>query len=199
MYIYACDVGSIKRNNFGWASSHSGSRGSKDIAALVKSVVTDFSSGTKVSMGFECPLFIPCPTRLEDIGSARVGERNRAYTSSPAACATVTGLSELAWILKKIHEECPEARATTRWSEFIEGNSQLFIWEAFISGVDKGADHIEDASLAVRAFEKFLKADDRASLVTCDRPASFAGMLILWAEMSDDVTLLRDPCIVLKA
>jgi hypothetical protein len=98
-----------------------------------------------------------------------------------------------------IESNLREARATTRWDEFVEGDSQLFIWEAFISGTDKGVDHIEDAMIAVRAFEKNLKALNSASCVTCENPASFAGMLILWAGLSDDITLLGDACIVLKA
>lgn len=199
MRIYACDVGSIKRGNFGWASSRGGSRGSTDIEDLVSHVAKDLNEGVKVALGFECPLFIPCPERAEGIGRARVGDGNRAYTSNPAACATVIGLSELAWVLSRIHENCPDVRATTRWNELNRGDSELFIWEAFISGTDKGADHIEDAELAVRAFEKNLESLDDASCVTCENPASFAGMFILWAGLSGDITLLGDACIVLKA
>ena len=164
----------------------------------MSSVAKDLNEGVKVALGFECPLFIPCPDRAEEIGRARVGDGNRAYSSSPAACATITGLSELAWVLSRVHERCPDARATTRWNEFNEGDSELFIWEAFISGADKGMGHIEDALIAVKAFEKRLQAIDGASVVSCKNPVSFAGMLILWAGMSDDLTLLGDSCLVLK-
>ena len=196
--IYACDVGSIARNKFAWTSSTRGEAGSGDIEELVEEVVGDIKANQQIAIGFECPLFIPCPEFSEDVGKARSGDGDRAYTASVGASAAMTGLSQVAWILCAVHARCPEAEATTSWQTFIDNNVDLFIWEAFVTGKDKAADHIHDAYVAMKAFQKNIERIEEASCVSCPNPVSLAGAMILWSGMSDDLNLLHIPCITLR-
>jgi hypothetical protein len=196
--VYACDVGSIARRRFAWTSSRRGEDGSREIGELVDEVVENLNSGNKAAIGFECPLFIPCASLSKDVGKARVGDGNRAYTAAPGACAAMTGLSEMAWVLNEIHKRMPGEKATTSWKAFLGGEANVFVWEAFVSGKKELTDHIQDACQAVMSFQEHQDNLEQASCVSCENPLSFAGAIILWSEMSDDTRLLRTPCIVIK-
>jgi hypothetical protein len=198
MIVYACDVGSIARKRFGWTSSTRGAKGSRDIEELVDEVVKDVKAGNRIAIGFECPLFIPVTVSSKDVGKARVGDGDKAYTAAPGACAAMTGLSELAWVLHEIHEKMPDVKATTSWTAFLGGEASVFVWEAFVSGKKELTDHIRDAFLAVRAFQENQDNLEQASCVSCENPLSFAGAIILWAGMSDDLSLLKTPCVVIR-
>ena len=198
MIVYVCDVGSIAKRNFAWTSSARGKRGSIDINELVAEITRDIRSRNKIAIGFECPLFIPCPVASSDIGKARDCDGNKAYTSSVGASVAMTGLSQVAWILNEIHKKCPNVKATTSWRAFTKGEADILIWEAFVTGDSKGADHIQDAYIAMKAFQLNQEAKERGIVDSCSNTMSFAGALILWSGMASDLSLLRQPCIVIK-
>src|SRR5688572_27124533 len=123
--VYACDVGSVAQGNFWWCSSHEGREPSSDLRAFSEALVTDLRSGMPVALGVECPLFIPCPSDLADIGRARRGEcgretGNKPYNAPAGACAVMTGLPALGWVLREVKKACPSASATTNVNEFQE-------------------------------------------------------------------------------
>jgi hypothetical protein len=197
--IYAVDVGSIKRKRFAWAR-HGGKSGT-DIKALADCIVKDLKEGKRVALGVECPLFVPCPEDPHALGMARLGEGNRSFTASPGACAAVTGMTQLAWILRYVKEHCRNVRGTTCWCEFVESeNSRLYVWEAFVSGKSKGKDHSDDAKAAVKAFKRVMKNDSKGpdSAVTAEGSFSIAEALLLWAGLSGGRKALNRPCVVVK-
>lgn len=196
--IYACDVGSIAGGNFAWTSSARGKRGSIDINELVAEITRDIRSGGKIAIGFECPLFIPCPVASSDIGKARDCDGNKAYTSSVGASVAMTGLSQVAWILNEIHKTCPNTKAATSQHEFLNGEADILVWEAFVTGESKGKDHVQDAYIAMRAFQLNQEAEGKGTGDSSPNPMSFAGAIILWSGMASDPSLLRTPCIVIK-
>jgi hypothetical protein len=101
-------------------------------------------------------------------------------------------------VLREVRRQVPALKATTRWDEFGAGECRLLLWEAFVSGSEKGAGHHEDAVFALRAFEKSLDRMPDASRIGGEAPISLAGTLILWAGLSDDLKLLHSPCIALR-
>jgi len=74
----------------------------------------------------------------------------------------------------------------------------VFVWEAFVSGKKERTDHIEDAYQALTAFQENQDNLEQASCVSCENPLSFAGAIILWSGMSDDFSLLKMPCVVIR-
>lgn len=59
--VLVLDVGSLV--NIGWWRSLGDEcgRGGRDLDDFVSAVVADLDAGRRVALGFESPLFIPCP------------------------------------------------------------------------------------------------------------------------------------------
>lgn len=201
--VYVTDAGSVSKGNFHWVSSNRPEGESNDITALVAALCEDIRNAKRVALGFECPLFVPCPGDHTLLGVARPGETDPAFSSRPfnagaGASVALTGLQAHCWVLREVRSGFPAVRATTRWAEFLAGTCQLFLWEAFVSGSEKGERHHEDAVLALRAFEMSLDRMATASRIGGESPVSLAGAAILWAGLSSDLTLLHSPCVVLR-
>ena len=74
--IYAADIGSIKSNNSAWARLTCNpykNDTDNSIHNLVQAVDRDLAQDNKVSIGFECPLFINLPSNPVMLTSARTG------------------------------------------------------------------------------------------------------------------------------
>lgn len=157
-------------------------------------------------MGLECVLFVPCTLDFNRLGKARLGDctpetGQKAFSASAAACATMTGLPALGWLLREIQSRASGARGTTRWEDFRLGRASVLLWEAFVSGKEKAKppSHHGDALLALQAFEHAARSGGvPASRVSCEGPMSLAAAAILWAGLSDDLTLLHHPALVLR-
>ena len=101
--IYCADIGSIRRGNFGWAvldgdHQHHG----EAIGGLVDDVVANLAAGTKVALGFECPLWVPVSGEPSDLAAGRAVDGNRSWSAAAGTCALAAGLTETAWILKQM-------------------------------------------------------------------------------------------------
>lgn len=110
----------------------------------------------------------------------------------------MTGLVELCWTLRHVRETRPETTGTLVWDEVMAGRSDIFLWEAFISGKEKAASHAWDAALGVRAFLANLLNPVAASSVTAESPLSVAGAALLWSGLASDTSLLHRPVPVLR-
>lgn len=180
--IFAVDVGSPKA--FAWVSD--GGLKGKDGTGLVDAINSAFMTSRRVALGFECPLFIPVPRHWADIGKARLGEKNRPWSAGAGATVTTYGLHEVAWILARLRETgntepsiffSPEA-----W--LLSDLPGLLLWEAFVTGADKGKSHADDARRACRAFEQLLtrRSWNEARLVTVGSGAQSLNLAALAAE-----------------
>jgi hypothetical protein len=153
--IFAVDVGNPK--NFAWASN--GGLQGEDGDGLASAITSEFITGRRVALGFECPLFIPVPHHWADIGKARVGEGDRSWSAGAGATVTTYGLHEVAWILAHLREagnaKKPIFFSPEAWLSSTEPG--LLLWEAFVTGAGKGRDHNDDAQRACRAFLQLMK------------------------------------------
>jgi hypothetical protein len=180
--IFAVDVGSPK--NFAWVCD-AGLQG-KDGDTLTAAITKSFATGQRIALGFECPLFIPVPRHWDGIGKARVGEGNRSWSAGGGATVTTYGLHEVAWILARLREtgnaKVPIFFSPEAW--LLSNEPGLLLWEAFVTGSDKGRDHVDDAQRACRAFLQLMKrkAWDEASQVTVGSEAQSLNLAALAAE-----------------
>jgi hypothetical protein len=203
--IYCADIGSVPNARFGWArtdpsdatlESH---RGGTEIVDLVSAVTEDLDQGTMVSLGFECPLFVPVPEHPLRLGMARPGEGNRSWSAGAGAGALATGLVEVPWLLSELRRRRPHTPVYLDWSEFVRADAGLFLWEAFVTDRAKAATHVDDAAVAVAAFRDALPDPMTANAVEGERPLSLLGAALVWSGWSDDPELLRAVCLVIKA
>jgi len=202
--VYCADIGSIKKKNFGWCRAELGESNSFSIGIIIEDfavgIAKDLSEGYKVAVGFECPLFLPIPDDPIFLTSARKGEGDRAWSAGAGCGALATGLTETVWILSRIMELTEiEIKVTLKWDEFMVENFNLFIWEAFVSKGSKSTTHTGDAEVAVKTFIKNYPNIVQANAVIAENPYNLVAAAILRAGLGDDIGMLSESCIVIKA
>lgn len=203
MTICCADIGSVAAGNFGWAGlsgepDREESHGS-GIAELAEFVASSLAAEEKVSLGFECPLWIPVADEPCALTRKRTGEGGRPWSAAAGACSLATGLTEVAWILGRIRQQSEDIEAFLDWSRFQRSQSGLFIWEAFVTGSAKAGSHESDAMAAVNAFRLALPDPEQKNAVKPDAPTrSLIGGALLWAGWSTDMQLLRTPSVVIR-
>ena len=202
--IYCADIGSVAKNRFGWARGLSTDSGldltsGPDIMDLVGAVAEDLKAGIPVALGFECPLFVPIRDDPVRLTAGRTGDGSRPWSAGAGAAVLATGLTETVWILREIHRRVDNPPpAFLIWSDFLQTERGLFLWEAFVSGAAKGDTHIDDATIAIQAFHSALPHVEAANAVHESEVHSLIGAALLRAGWSDDLSLLSKPCVVIK-
>lgn len=199
--IFCADIGSIKRKKFGWASKlannscHSGST----IEDFARDIAIEINNGVKVSIGFECPLFVPVRNIPQEINSSRIGEGNRSWSASAGACSMATGLVEVIWVMNQLNKLLHfTPKIQFDWDEFLISDS-IFIWEAFVTASAKGNSHIDDAVMAVNCFEKALPNPFLKNAIQKEEIFSIVGAAALRTGWSHNLNDLSKQCLVIKA
>ena len=199
--IFCADIGSVKRKKFGWASKlannnvHSGS----EIEDFARYIAVEINSGVKVTIGFECPLFVPIREIPQEINSSRIGEGNRSWSASAGACSMATGLVEVIWVMNQLNNLLNfNPKIQFNWDDFLISDS-IFIWEAFVTASAKGNSHIDDAKMAINCFEKALPNPFLANAIQKEEIFSIVGAAALRTGWSSDLKDLSKQCLVIKA
>ena len=203
LVIYCADIGSVAKGNFGWARLDYEETPicevGQDIRDFADRIADDLNTSHPVALGFECPLFIPVSDDPKLLTSARVGEGNRAWSAGAGAGSLATGLSETVWILTQIQRKIlTELPIHFTWSPFKKSNTGLFLWEAFVTGKSKTDTHIGDAELAVNQFYKYLRDPEAHNAIKSSNVRSLIGAALLQSRLTDDLSLLNKPCLVIR-
>jgi hypothetical protein len=204
LVIWCADIGSIKKKNFGWCRTELGKKDSFSIGISIEEfaigIAKDLSNGYKVAVGFECPLFLPITNDPIFLTSARKGEADRAWSAGAGCSVLATGLTETTWILSRVKEFVKkEIKVTLSWDRFMEENFNLFIWEAFVSKGSKSTSHTGDAELAIKTFAYEYPNIVQANAVTAENPYNLVAAALLRTGISNDIGMLSEACIVIKA
>ncbi len=170
------------------------------IQSLVDAINFDTSQNNKVCLGFECPLFINLPSNPVMLTSARVGEGSRAWSAGAGSGSLTTGLAEVLWVLHELKQKSiGSILATFEISDLLDENSNLLIWEAFVTYKSKGNSHCEDSIIAAQKFFEKLNSGIMQPDVTVERPYSLAGAALLYSGITNNIEILKKQCIVVKA
>lgn len=199
--IVCVDVGSVPKGKFGWwSNAHSTSFGNRP-SELSSHVAGELMNGRSVALGFECPLFVPVAADEMQLGSARPGEKDRAWSAIAGAGSLTTGLAQLTWVLRAVLAELEHpVPAFLDWSSFQAAPVGLFLWEAFVTGSAKTVSHVDDARAGAEAFINALPSVSTANAIDCSGEVhSLAGAALLRTGWSEDLALLRKPCTVIRA
>jgi hypothetical protein len=199
--VWAVDVGSVRQNRLGWCRIRGEERATgHDIRWLVEGVSSDLTRGLSVALGFECPLFVPVPDDPLFLTSARPGEGARSWSAGAGAGALATGLTECVWILEQVRSLSTRSIAPTLdWARFLAGQADLFLWEAFVTGVAKSLSHHGDAEIAAMSFRQAFPHIAEANAVTAANPYSLIGAALLRSGLSTDLSVLSTPCVVIRS
>lgn len=203
--VFVADAGSASKGNFHWVCSASIDEASDSVEQLATNIVIQLAEGRKVALGYEAPLFVPLPLTHEKLGKARDGEctpetGNRPFNAGAGASLFATGIQSLVWVLNRVKSLRSVTTACTSLAQFRSGVAEMLVWEAFVSGTEKAVppSHVGDAKLAVLAFEAAMQNTRASSAIREESVFSLAGAAILRAGLSDDLTLLQQPCLVLR-
>lgn len=200
--MFCADVGSIKKNRFGWAAALSDGKelGGTGIEEFALTIANGIKAGKKVSIGFECPLFVPVRSDPQRVNSARNGEGNRSWSAGAGTAALATGLVEVLWVMNRINTLLRKTpKATVKWTEFTTTDDSVFLWEAFVTSTSKGNGHSDDARIAVNKFKSVLPDPSMANAIKEDEVLSLVGAAALRAGWSTDVGAISEPCLVIRA
>jgi hypothetical protein len=208
LVIYCADVGSVRTGSFAWARDPAipaelESREQTSIDDLCFSVAHDLNAGRAVALGFEAPLFVPVPVSSTDLGRARDGEGNRAWSAGAGAGVLATGLAQTAWVLRNLREACPTQALSATWDGFSQAGEGLLIWEAFVSGNAKPTSEAEtshkaDAAAAVTAFRDSLPNPPERSVITTSDPFSLIGAAAIWSGWISDLSFLHEASVAIR-
>jgi len=88
---------------------------------------------------------------------------------------------------------------TLDWGQFLAGRANLFLWEAFVTGLAKGLSHHGDAEIAAMSFCAEFPHIAEANSVTAENPYSLIGAALLRSGLTTDLSVLSTPCIVIKS
>lgn len=201
--VWVADIGSIKKKQFGWCSSDSANNTKAigaDIMDFVHGIAKDLSEGKRISLGFECPLFVPVTNNPVELSSARKGEGNRAWSAGAGSGVLALGLSETVWVFEQIKKlSKTEIVPTFDWSEFSSGYGNLFVWEAFVTGKAKDLTHHGDAQVAANSFWSKYPDISQSNSVQAENPFSLVGAALLRSGLTKDLDFLLTPVVVIKS
>ena len=199
--VFCADVGSIKQNKFGWAASYpDGTNPSgSSIEEFAKRISEQIQASKKVAIGFECPLFVPVRTDPVSVNSARNGEGNRSWSAGAGTGALATGLVEVLWVMNAVSRILGKSpKASFSWLDFMRTNS-VFLWEAFVTSEAKGSGHAHDAKIAVSHFNKSMPNPEGNNAIQEPEVFSLIGAAALRAGWANNVNVLSEQCLVIKA
>lgn len=199
--LFCADIGSIKRKQFGWACMiPSGEEiTGTSIEEFAAQIAKQYESEAKVAVGFECPLFVPARKNSVEVNSARNGEGNRSWSAGAGTAALATGLVEVLWVMNEVSRLLGKSpTAAFKWSTFLETKS-ILLWEAFISSGAKGSGHVHDAQIAVARFLASLPEPPSANAIIEESVLSLVGAAALRSGWSNEIKVLSEPCLVIKA
>lgn len=200
--VWVADIGSILNGRFGWcrATEAGPPMLGQDIYDFAQGVAQDLNEGNSVALGFECPLFVPVPSNPIGLTQARLGEGNRPWSAGAGAGSLATGLTECVWILERVRTLAEvDIVPTFEWERLTGRKANLFIWEAFVTGGAHGQRHQQDAQIAAATFWASYPKIVEANGVVAENPYSLAGAALLRAGLSEDQTVLHEPCVVLRS
>lgn len=201
--VYAADVGSEAKGRLAWCrvsgEATTPDQTGESLEGLATYVAADLAAGLTVALGFECPLAIDLRATPADLTKARNNEGNRAWCAGAGAGALAVGLAQCAWVFGRIGSLKAPARPTFSWPDLVAGRANLLVWEAFVSNKTGDHSHHGDALKAALAFQRAVIAPaGPQSMITFDSPYSLAGAALLRAGLTDDLTVLHQPCLVIR-
>jgi hypothetical protein len=201
--VAAVDVGKLA--NIGWwRISGRAAAGGRDLDELASVLAEDLNAGRSVALGFEAPMFIPTPATTAGLGRQRVGEAGRPWCAGAGSSALAFGVQQAAYTLHAIAGRLDRPiQAGVDARALVEGTALLVVWEAFVSGTAKDCEavdpHVDDARAAAGEFHRRLATATVASDIDESAVLNLAAAALIAAGLTTDTSLLRVPCVVVKA
>ena len=150
--ICVIDIGSPKLGNLGWCLIDC-QTGEEHSGFNLDELFPHFAKVTKnngLILGLEAPLFVPLRKDLMVATRARKGEGKRPWSAGAGAQVLVINLPIMVYLFEGIQSYCPNVSYCLNEDRFTSKPQQIMLFEALVSGADKGSSHINDAQIMAR-------------------------------------------------
>jgi hypothetical protein len=127
--VAVVDIGSPARGRLGWFTSPPDCSG-YDVEELTGILASALLRGP-CALGFEAPMFVPYRPAVNQLTNARGGEGNRPWSAGAGAGALATALVVAPYILRRLKDKVPSAKAFLDWRHPPTKPGALFLFEAF--------------------------------------------------------------------
>ena len=170
--ICVIDIGSPKLGNIGWSlvDNHgTGEWSGQELDELFPLISDQLITGGLL-LGLEAPLFVPIRDDLILATKARRGEERRPWSAGAGAQVLAMNLPIMIYIFEKIIKNAFKTEFVINSEQFSGEIGQTLIFEAFVSGKDKGSSHIEDAQIMSHYCAKYAKSNRLPNTILQDEP-----------------------------
>ena len=169
--ICVIDIGSPKLGNIGWSLMNNNGTdewSGQELDELFPLISDQLEAGGLL-LGLEAPLFVPIRDDLLLATKARKGEERRPWSAGAGAQVLAMNLPLMVYIFKKIIN-IAKAEFIINSEHFSGATGQTLIFEAFVSGKDKGDSHIEDARIMSHYCAQYSKINRLPNTILEDEP-----------------------------
>jgi hypothetical protein len=159
-HICVIDIGSPKLGNLGWCIidiKNNQELTGDNLDDLFPNLI-EASNSSGIILGLEAPLFVPLRSNLMEATKARKGEGRRPWSAGAGAQVLTMNLPIMTYIFKHLYALKPDISYFLNDHGFSAQAGQVMIFEALVSGVDKGVSHVNDAQIMASSCMFFSKS-----------------------------------------
>ncbi|MCY4177946.1 MAG: hypothetical protein OXD32_05580 [Endozoicomonadaceae bacterium] len=155
--ICVIDIGSPKLGNLGWCLIDK-TKGNTFTGSNLDNLFPHIISATRrngLILGLEAPLFVPIRQDLMLATKARKGEERRPWSAGAGAQVLTMNLPIMIYIFKGIKSADAKISFCLNEEKFTAKPKQIMLFEALVSGKDKGLSHIDDAQILANSCSHY--------------------------------------------
>lgn len=147
--VCVIDIGSPKLGNLGWYlwDAHQQVHSAGDDLDALFPPLLEAGAHTGVLLGLEAPLFVPIRQDPLLMTKARAGESPRPWSAGAGAQVLALNLPIMTYLFQQLQSAAVDWRYCIDHKEFYANSGDLLLFEALVSGSNKGQSHIEDAQI----------------------------------------------------
>ncbi|MEM6602824.1 MAG: hypothetical protein AAF621_02130 [Pseudomonadota bacterium] len=201
--ICVIDIGSPKLGNLGWAfygAFEGFEKTGENLDALI-ALIKDYSPQNGLILGLEAPLFVPLREDIYLATKGRSGEGGRPWSAGAGAQVLAMNLPIMTYLFSKL-SDIPELEVLVNENGFRGAPGQIMLFEALVSGQDKGSSHIQDALIMVNYCKDFAEAKSLPpTILQYEEQTEYfnlAAASLLRSGIIDDIALLQKPTPIYK-
>ena len=198
------DIGSPKLGNLGWCLidalknvEYTGT----DLDELIAHIAV-ITKNSGLLLGLDAPLCVPIRSNLLDATKARKGEGRSPWSAGAGAQVLTMNLPIMVYLFRAIHRITGQVSFFVHPQKFSAQPSQIMIFEALISGKDKGSSHVNDAQIMARSCKHYAALNILPKCILEKEVDSeffnLAASALLRCNLIEDISQLSSPTPIYK-
>ena len=197
--ICVIDIGSPRLGNLGWFlydavsdCTHSGQHLDDLVEPFLQTV-----DRSAVLLGLEAPLFVPIRADIMLATKARAGESPRPWSAGAGAQVLAMNLPIMTYFLQKLSAQQSPLVGHAHADAFHSQPGEFLMFEALVSGSNKGSSHIDDAKIMVDYCRHYSdQCQLPPSILQPEVDTTYLNLAycaLLYTGFTADLALLRQP------